>query len=184
MGRDPVGAKATNVSRQHGAPGHLHPGRRGREALVSEDAAAGVEVAHQWVGRIDRKTVKRAVMTTPYGVTPRGISDQLVKDGFAKGMANKGEAANYLRDKIVEALDQTVVSAKNIMAWIQAVASALAENGHPFTFPTPTGNVIQQSYHHVNQHRIRTLLGVLALMKDDPIGGSTTASKRSPPPPT
>ena len=28
-----------------------------------------------------RKVVKRGVMTTPYGVTPQGIRDQLITDG-------------------------------------------------------------------------------------------------------
>jgi DNA-directed RNA polymerase len=171
MGRDPVGALATNV-----APNTERQDIYSQVAevvlrLVSEDAIAGVEEAHQWLGRVDRKVVKRAVMTTPYGVTPRGISEQLVNDGFSKGMVNKLAAANYLRDKIVVALDQTVVSAKNIMAWIQKVASTLSEHGHPFRFITPTGNTIQQSYLNMNQHRIRTLLGVLAIMREDPSSG-------------
>jgi DNA-directed RNA polymerase len=171
MGRDPIGATATNVAPNTERQDIYAQVAEVVQRLVSEDAVAGVEEAHQWIGRVDRKVVKRAVMTTPYGVTPRGISDQLVRDGFAKGMANRGAAANYLRDKIVIALDQTVVSAKNIMAWIQAVASTLSKSGYPFTFQTPTGNTIQQSYHTLNQHRVRTLLGVLTLMQENPIGG-------------
>jgi DNA-directed RNA polymerase len=171
MGRDPVGARATNVAANTERQDIYTQVAEIVKRLVSEDATAGVEEAHQWVGRIDRKTVKRAVMTTPYGVTPRGISDQLVKDGFAKGMKAKGQAANYLRDKIVVALDQTVVSAKSIMGWVQDLATTLSKHGKPFVFETPTGNLIQQSYYQLNQVRVQTLLGTLAIWKEDALGG-------------
>lgn len=171
LGRDPVGAKATNVAANTERQDIYTQVAEVVLRLVSEDAVAGVAEAHQWIGKVDRKVVKRAVMTTPYGVTSRGISEQLVNDGFAKGMDNRRAAANYLRDKIVVALDQTVVSAKAIMAWIQEVATALSEADKPFTFPTPSGNLIQQAYHNVNQHRVKTLLGVLSIWKDDSMGG-------------
>jgi DNA-directed RNA polymerase len=46
--------------------------------MVTEDAGAGDELAKLWLGRVNRKTVKRAVMTTPYGVTEQGIGRQLL----------------------------------------------------------------------------------------------------------
>lgn len=84
---------------------------------------AGNELAHEWVGKITRKVVKRAVMTTPYGVTERGIAEQLMSDGHTEGMDQRAKAATYLKNKIVVALDETVTSAKQIMAWLQAVAA-------------------------------------------------------------
>lgn len=171
MGRDPVGAKATNVAANKERQDIYAQVAEIVKEMISADAAAGVEDAHQWVGRVDRKTVKRAVMTTPYGVTPRGIADQLVNDGFTKGMEKRSEAATYLRDKITAALDQTVVSAKSIMAWVQTVSATLAKHGKPFTFQTPSGNTIQQSYHTLNRHKVRTLLGELTLYREDKVGG-------------
>jgi DNA-directed RNA polymerase len=48
---------------------------------LNEDAGAGDELAKLWLGNVTRKTVKRAVMTSPYGVTERGIARQLMGDG-------------------------------------------------------------------------------------------------------
>ena len=54
--------------------------------MVSRLAADGDQIAHRWIGKIDRKVCKRATLTTPYGVTPRGIQDQLIDDGFVEGL--------------------------------------------------------------------------------------------------
>lgn len=171
MGRDRVGAVATNVAANTEREDiYLEVMQRVQE-IVSRDAAEGNELAQVWVGKIERKTVKRAVMTTPYGVTARGISDQLVADGHTKGMENGGQAAVYLRNCIMQAVDETVVAAKQIMAWIQELAGALSRHGKPFRFTTPTGNTIQQTYYNLNQKRIKTLFGHLAVWEEDPIGG-------------
>jgi DNA-directed RNA polymerase len=173
MGRDPIGAKATNVAANEVRQDIYMQIAAEVMRLVAEDAVAGNPLAHAWVGKITRKVVKRAVMTTPYGVTARGIAEQLIKDGHAKNLedVNKREAANYLRDKIVLALDTTVVSAKQIMAWLQEVAGSLAKYGVPFTFTTPSGNRVQQSYYELNKQRINTLIGKLVIWEEDKIGG-------------
>lgn len=171
MARDPIAAKAVNLADNKVRQDIYSDVATIVKRRVSDDAAAGDENAHKWLGRVERKTVKRSVMTTPYGVTPRGISEQLVKDGFTKGMGFGVSAANYLRDRIVEGLDQTITSAKQIMAWIQAVATALSRHNIPFRFTTPTGNVIQQSYYNLNGQRITTLLGQLIVWEEDKLGG-------------
>lgn len=171
MGRDRVGAVATNVANNSERQDIYMQVAEKVLDQVSRDAAEGNEQAQQWVGKINRKTVKRAVMTTPYGVTARGISDQLVTDGHTKGMDRPGQAAIYLRNCIMEAVDQTVVAAKQIMGWIQDLALALSRHGVPFQFTTPTGNVIRQSYWIINQKRIKTLYGQLAIWEEDPFGG-------------
>lgn len=172
MGRDPIGAKATNVAANTVRQDIYMQVADAVSRLISDDAVAGVALAHEWVGKITRKVVKRAVMTTPYGVTARGIADQLISDGHAKEVeGNKREAANYLRDKIVEALNQTVVSAKTVMAWLQEVAGILSKNGYPMVFKTPSGNTVQQSYYNLNKARIDTLAGKLVIWEEDKVGG-------------
>ena len=160
MGLDPVGAKATN----------LQPGPRQDiytqvadvvRAMVEHDASRGIPSALQWHGRVTRKTVKRAVMTTPYGVTDGGIRTQLIADGLVPDGELRGEAADYLRDCLVSALGQTVVSAKSIMAWLQTSADRLARAGLPYEFRTPTGSIVRQAYHAVSSDRIETLCGRL-----------------------
>jgi DNA-directed RNA polymerase len=165
MGLDPVGAAATN----------LQPGPRQDiyeevakvvRTLVEEDAAAGVEEALQWHGRITRKVVKRAVMTTPYGVTDRGIRMQLLADGHVPEADQKGSLADYLGDKLVLALGRTVSSGKAIMAWLQTTADRLARAGLPFDWTTPTGSRVRQAYYVQTEKRVRTLAGTLALYEE------------------
>lgn len=171
MGRDPIGAVATNVAANTERQDIYTQVLKVVERLVSEDAVAGNPLAHEWVGRLNRKVVKRAVMTTPYGVTERGIAEQLMNDGHTEGMEEKGRAASYLKDKIVIALEQTVTSAKSIMAWLQEIATRLAEFNLPFQFTTPTGNLIQQSYFHLNRKQIVTMAGQLVVWEEDKKGG-------------
>ena len=171
LARDEVGARATNVANNMVRQDIYTEVAKRVSTLVSVDAVNGVEEAHQWVGRVERKTVKRAVMTTPYGVTRNGMADQLVNDGFTRGMDRPARCANYLRDQIEKALEYTVVSARSIMGWVQEVAGLLAERDIPFRFTTPTGNVIQQSYYTLAQTRIYTLLGKLAVWEEDRFNG-------------
>lgn len=66
MGLDPVGAKATNL--MPGPRQDIYQVIADRVAsAVAADAAAGVAEAIHWNGRVTRKVVKRAIMTTPTG---------------------------------------------------------------------------------------------------------------------
>ena len=161
MGLDPVGAKATNL-----AGGERQDIYEDVAALViaavTRDAAAGVPGAIGWVGRVTRKTVKRAVMTTPYGVTDNGIRTQLIADKHIEGLHNprkKSAEADYMRDAIIEALEGSIGSARRIMAWLQDTAAALAKAGLPFEWTTPIGTRCRQAYHQVNSKQIVTLGG-------------------------
>jgi DNA-directed RNA polymerase len=124
MGLDPVGAKATNLvavfptaaSGESTATAHairqdIYAEVARRVALqVAQDALDGVAAATVWDGKVNRKTVKRAVMTTPYGVTARGIRDQLLNDRLVPKSpdVDVGQLADYMRDTIMAALDETV----------------------------------------------------------------------------
>lgn len=169
MGRDRRGAIATNVANNQTREDIYLQVCEVVKRLVSEDAVAGNELAHEWVGKVDRSVVKRAVMTTPYGVTERGIRDQLIKDGHTEGFEAKGQAADYLKEKIVEALSETVVAAKQIMAYFQEVAKILAEANVPLTWTTPNGSKVQQAYHVLARKKVRVLSGEIILWEEDPL---------------
>lgn len=64
-GRDPIGAKATNCSASTSRYDVYMEVCDEVRRRVSLDAASGIEEAHHWLGKVTRKTVKRAVMTTP-----------------------------------------------------------------------------------------------------------------------
>ncbi len=172
MALDTVGATATN----------LHAGQDRQD--IYEDVASEVrdivdrdirddnEEALLWQGKVTRKVVKRAVMTTPYGVTKGGIRTQLLSDGHAPGEgAERGRAAGYLKDCLVEALDRKAGAARGIMAWLQAAAFRLAKAEVPFTWTTPSGNRIQQAYRTQTEERIRTLVGRLKLLTEETTSG-------------
>jgi DNA-directed RNA polymerase, mitochondrial len=172
MGRDPVGARATNLTSSPERHDIYTDVANVVEQLIAADAIAGSPEAHAWIGKITRKTVKRAVMTTPYGVTERGIRDQLIADGHVgRDMpVARGAAADYLKDKIVEALSQTVTSARDIMGWLQTVAKTLANAGQPLEWTTPSGCRIRQSYHVLLMREIQSLTGNVAIWEENPLG--------------
>lgn len=171
MGRDRAGCEATNVipAKDRKRRDIYDEVKASVQAQVTIDAGAGDEMAKLWLGEITRKTVKRAVMTTPYGVTDRGMATQLIEDGWTDGMGqNKRSAANYLQNCIVKALDKRLGNAKRIMAWLQAVAEALAKHSIPFRWRTPTGNEIEQAYWQQGEQRVITLHGKISLWADRP----------------
>ncbi len=166
MARDPVGAKATNLARdpvrhdiyQIVADKVIHQ-------VIVDDMTARSEGLHEhpayrWCGEVTRKTVKRGVMTTPYGVTSIGMRDQLIKDGFVTpDMGDIMANAAYMRDRMKEAIDGTVVAARDVMQWMRDNAEILALNGKPVTWTTPIGFTVRQSYVELTLKRIKTVLG-------------------------
>lgn len=65
LGRDPIGAKATCCSADSKRYDLYTEVANIVTKIVEEDAKCGDEFALNWMGRVTRKTVKRAVMTTP-----------------------------------------------------------------------------------------------------------------------
>lgn len=173
LGRDPVGAKATNMTSDPKRQDIYEDVASVLRPRVSQDAVMGDMRAVYWSNRISRSVTKRAVMTTPYGVTDRGIRDQLVDDGFVNDVDHKDRSdyAGYLRDRIVDALGQTVLSAREIMAYIQGVAQALANENLPLQWVTPTGNVLQQTYYRLSRRKVSTLCGEITLWDENPKAG-------------
>lgn len=140
IGLDPVGGRAVNLV-PDARPNRLY-----------EDVAAGVR--HLLNGRHDvpplppvtDDTVKRGVMTLPYGLTPIGMRDQFIEDGWVKDMPDPYVSATYLRDITMEAISGVVVKAMEYMAWLKKVATVANEAGIPLSWTSPTGMLIQQDY--------------------------------------
>jgi DNA-directed RNA polymerase len=97
---------------------------------------------------------------------------QLLEEGFTEGMGEESApAANYLKDLIIPALTEAVGSAKQIMAWLQAAAEALAKHDIPFRWQTPTGNTVEQAYWDLVEHRVQSLVGQTTLYREAPSSG-------------
>lgn len=122
----------------------------------------GEPIAHpafEWlmVGVSD-KTVKRAAMTIAYGVTPAGMQDQFVTDGWTEGMDRPRSAACYLRDVTWEVLGEVVTSARTVMDWLKEVAKVTAKAGHKLTWTSPSGFAVTQEALRTKDTAIYTLL--------------------------
>jgi DNA-directed RNA polymerase, mitochondrial len=174
IGRDPIGAKLTNCSADPVRYDIYAETAEVVKRLINEDIMAGVklEEAQRWVGKVDRSVCKRACMTTSYGVTPRGIQDQLMSDGHCdKVEGDKLKNAGYMRDKLVEALSIVVVASRPIMNYFQGVAVALAEFDIPMRWKTPAGSIVQQSYWNVAKSDVKTVMGSYFMWDENPLGG-------------
>ncbi|MDM0006473.1 hypothetical protein QTI51_09460 [Variovorax sp. J22G73] len=135
--------------------------RIANDAVSHQDPAVRA-VALMWLDKIERKTVKRAVMTTPYGVTAPGIKNQLIADGFCDHFENGVEryrAAEYLKDVVISALDANIGAPRAAMAYFQQVAQHLAEQEKPMIWTTPSGFTVRQAYRKSDFKRVQTLLG-------------------------
>lgn len=160
LGRDPVGANATNCTSNPERQDLYIEVMEDVKRQVAEDAANGIPEAHQWVGHITRKTVKRATMTTPYGVTARGITNQLLKDRMVpEDVEIKHQAAIYMQTKITKALETVVSKGKELMGYFQDTAHALASANQPMVWTIPTGSRVTQSYRIPRGIQIQTLVG-------------------------
>lgn len=175
MGRDPAGAFATNLTHEEERQ-DIYEIVAGKvtDAVACDVQTEGEAMtqgadpgpASAWYGHVDRKVVKRGVMTTPYGLTDIGMRDQLIKDGWCRAL--EGDVmpnANYLRDKMKGAISETVVAAIRIMEWMQHNARALAEAGRGVTWVTPAGMMVYQAYRRPTVKRVRTLLGQASVRK-------------------
>ncbi|WP_158625413.1 MULTISPECIES: DNA-directed RNA polymerase [unclassified Asaia] len=167
---DPIGAAATNLSARNTRQDiYIDVGQSVRERVLS-DASQGISEALEWEPRMGdtgflRSLVKRAVMTTPYGVTARGIRTQILNDDAIMGgiSEGKGKAAEYIRGHIMGALEGTAGAAQGVMGYLRECASELAKAGVPFSWQTPSGSVIEQAYREPVQHRVPTLCGHLVV---------------------
>lgn len=167
MMKDLVSAAAVNVLPQPGIRADIYSdvARVAIERIAMDAVSGDAEkraTAQGWIGKVERKTVKRAVMTTPYGVTAPGIKNQLIADGFCSHFENGAEryrAAEYLKDVVVASLDAKIGAPRIAMEYFQSVAQDLAEREIPLIWTTPSGFTVRQAYVKSNTKRVDTLLG-------------------------
>ena len=181
LGKDLVGAEKTNCT---SAPTrkdlYIEVARSVQSiitSILSDDTSSGElkAIASTWNTVMAkenkaRKVVKRAVMTTAYGVTREGIREQLVADRHCDGLPvpNTSEfegltpiqarhkLAGYMRDWIVEARVAVVVEAVKIMDYFREVATALAKEQRSLTWKTPDGCLVEQKYVVLKDTPVRT----------------------------
>lgn len=113
-----------------------------------------------WRSKTSRKLVKRGAMTWGYGVTQQGIMSQLITDGFLDGLDGSiAINASYMRDKIYDAVNETVVMARRIMEWLQDIAGIAYDMGKCVRWVNPANMHIHQEYLKNKKLDIRVATG-------------------------
>ena len=127
---------------------------------VAEDMET-YQMAETWLEMLNRKLVKRPVMTKPYGVTGFGIRDQLTgelrKQGLVKG--DEFKYAAFISKYLNESIGEIVVASKEVMDWLQDTAKVAAADGFPLSWVTPSGLPVLQDYHLLSGKQVRMLIG-------------------------
>lgn len=152
MLRDPVGSYHVNVlpTITSGKPNDLYQAVADKVSLkVEEDANKGNEWAKKWLGKIDRRLVKRNVMTSSYDVTPFGMSEQLLgqiedDESIDIEVNDRKRACNYLSKIVYGMIGRVVKSAERGKNRLKEIAEILAHNDLPVEWITPMGLWIQQ----------------------------------------
>jgi DNA-directed RNA polymerase len=186
MGLDPIGGRAVNLLPSQFPQDIYSEVKVEVERRVSADCLVNRDLSHPchyWRNRIERDTVKRAVMTTPYGVTLAGIRSQFIADGHTadadksikletqggkKTMVGRSAAAAYLSSVVHDAVGTVVVAAREIMDWLQEVALLCAEREQPVLWTTPAGIKVTQEYLATMTKRIVTLQQEITLREPHP----------------
>jgi len=160
MLRDPVGGAATGLIPSDKPSDIYSQVAAVAQKIIDKDAAGGHEVAQRWVGKMSRKLAKRNTMTVPYGVTRRGMRDQLFSELKDIEGAHRSQDAEYLAACNYEAIGEVVVAARRAMDWLKEAAKVAASNKLPVRWTTPAGFLAVQDYREETGERLDfTVLG-------------------------
>jgi DNA-directed RNA polymerase len=173
LGRDPVGGGFTNLIPGPG-PQDIYQEVADRIAgYVNEAALDEDEIAWEWQGVIDRALVKQPTMTTPYGVTHKGLRDQLravIREDYPDQFKGPWVAAEYLVRPLKAALAETLIKAVEITNWLRQCAKLLGKKKRGLSWVVPTGFRVTNHYPKLEGHRVRTALITLETLRPKPGG--------------
>lgn len=171
MLRDPVGGKAVNLM-----DGDLPNDIYAQVARVTQARLSDLnldqlsEPARKfrdvWLAHgINRKLVKRSVMTLPYGSTRYSCADFIVDD-YLKHIPVDGltefeyrDAATFLSHLVWDSIGEVVVAARQGMDWLQKCSTAVMSSGaSQIQWTSPSGFPVFQVYEEVEVTQVRCLL--------------------------
>ena len=181
MGRDTKGAVATNCTASNERQ-DLYVEVALSVIKLLEEQSQDCAISKEWFSRLNgnlklsRDVVKQPVMTTPYGVTKKGMEDQLIANKFCNDFVtgNRTEVAKVIAATIAEAMTAVNGKAVEIMQYLQSVAVVLCEQNLPFQWITPNGLKVTQAYNETTDRRIQTVFGEIRLEKEDAEMGLNT----------
>lgn len=163
LGRDPVGAMATNLV-DSAKPSDIYAdvatevlARIQTDKHSADEKVA--EAAASWEPHVDRNLCKRGTMTTPYGVTKQGMRTQILSGGLVDEVPGEvNNNLNYMRDCLHDSISRVIVKGREIMNWLQECATICSDAGSPCRWTTPLGFLVHQEYLVMKQRWVATLL--------------------------
>ena len=119
--------------------------------------------ARRWLDLgLNRKLVKRPVMTKPYGVTAYGMRDQMMGEIRKQELCHEDDVhglATFLAPFVEQSINETVVASKEVMDWLQATARAAATHNLPLAWYTPVGLKVLQDYRKMSAEKEAVYVG-------------------------
>ena len=173
MFRDEIGGKATNLTNNTVMEDiYNRVAAAATERLRAYEAKDDNEqrLKNLWLTHgVSRKAVKRAVMTTPYGVTERTATEYIIDDYLREGLGPTFDKSEYRRAAAMlmrcvwPAIGDVVVKGREAMDWLRksarSIISSVPEGEEPVIWWTsPSGFPACQDYFEAEMHRIRTRL--------------------------
>lgn len=171
MLRDEVGGRATNLL-PAAKPNDIYQQvadvvtRKLADLKMDQLSERDQGLAKKWLAHgINRKLVKRSVMTLPYGSTRFSCAQFITDDYLRRGEAEEFEkneyivASNFLSHIVWDAIGEVVIAASEAMAWLQKCASALMRAGEPqIRWTSPSGFPVVQVYYEADFVHVNSLL--------------------------
>jgi DNA-directed RNA polymerase len=135
--------------------------------LVENDAENGNKIAMLWVGKVDRKLVKRPVMTFPYGAKQYTYKEQILDELYSRNAKGSNaieirdikKASQYLARKINEGIGSLLKRPVETMKWLQDITRIIVKKGSPITWTAPSGLKVHQEYRRATIQKIDTFWG-------------------------
>ncbi|MBN9564946.1 MAG: hypothetical protein J0G29_02450 [Alphaproteobacteria bacterium] len=137
--------------------------------LITIDAAHGKPEAKAWVKAINRKIVKSPVMTYYYGVTFKGMEDQIdevlgnqidesLKDQALTVHGDRKKSIQYLVWLLKRIIPQKAPSVESCMQLLKCATRHLAKQNKSTTWLTPSGFKVVQDNRIKTKMQIKTKL--------------------------
>ena len=145
------------------------PGDRPSDAYKAVAEAAKPHCPESVQPHLDRKVVKRVVMTVPYNAKTKSNRDYIKLGLKEKGVEISNEDLTATVKAVREAMQRIVPGPLAVMDWINSEVRAYFKQGHDqLQWTTPSGFVVNQTLMKPNIQLTRTkLFGTAATIKYD-----------------
>ena len=161
--RDPISGASTNLGSSD-SPRDIYSDVASAVTKKIERSVASDQMARLWISYgVERSTIKRIVMTTPYGSKKYShrtfIVDDINKRGDHPFEDKTPEAAQWLANVVWETIGEVIVAARLGMDWLREAAKIVVKGGKSLKWVTPIGFPVEQLYESMMSKQIRLSLG-------------------------